>query len=160
MGIEADPERTMAEIDRLIHEYRPAIIGTDYGGGYDRNIALTKKYGIRRIFQYQYTAAKKKINYDKDLARFIVNRQAVMGDFFAAIKRGGVFEFPPWSEWEEPFAEDMIATVAEYNEARKAVVFNKVPGVPDDTLHSCIYAFLASLVRNPRPDIMAPTGYE
>jgi len=157
-GEETDPDIQMAIIQDYVRHFKPTVIGTDYGGGFDRNKKLVKWYGRKRIIEYQYVPTNKKIRYDKGLSRFMVNRTEVMMDVFAAIKRCDVFEFPPFEEFKNPFGMDMVSNFSEYNESRHMTVLNKQPGVTDDGLHSLIYCFLASMVVHPRPDILTPDG--
>lgn len=157
-GPEADPDTQIELIRFLYRHFKPTIIGTDYGGGFDRNKTLVRTYGRKKIVEYQYVPSNSKIRYNPDLCRFMVNRTEIMMDIFGAIKRADVFEFPPYAEFKTPFAEDMVSNFTEYNEYRSMMVLNKQPGVTDDGLHSLIYCFLASMVIHPRPDIIAPDG--
>lgn len=164
-GSDADVERMLADIYTLYKKYNVTLIGTDYGGGYHTNDRITRMVGARNIVKYQYAGSKKKLYYDKDLNRFMVNRTAVLMDYINAIKRGDEFAFPRWEEMsakftdtDSSFAGDMVNIFKEYNEARKCDVLNKVPGTTDDALHSSLYCFLASMVKHPRPDILTPMG--
>ena len=51
----------------------------------------------------------------------------------------------------------MLSIFSEYNETLRMVRYDHHPDKPDDTFHSILYCFLASMVVFPRPDIMAPT---
>lgn len=156
-GEEADVERMLSTIYSYVKKYDVALIGTDYGGGYHTNDRLVRMVGAAKVVKYQYAGTTKKLYYDKDLIRFIVNRTAVLMDYINAIKRKE-FAFPKWEEFEQPFADDMVNIFKEYNEARKCDVLNKVPNAPDDSLHSGLYCFLASMLKYPRPDILTPMG--
>ena len=131
-------------------------MGTDYGGGFDRNAKLVRTFGVTKIIQYQYANPGEKMAFQKKLGRYMLRRTEILYDLVEAIRRGTEFEFPRWAEWQTPFAKDMTSIFSEYNEARKQQVLNKVPGATDDTLHSILYCFLASMARFPRPDILKP----
>ncbi|MBM4360977.1 MAG: hypothetical protein FJ096_23000 [Deltaproteobacteria bacterium] len=154
----AEPEEQLARIDDLIRTWNVQMLGTDYGGGFDRNDALIRKYGVRRIFKYQYsTISKGKVKWDGGLGRFLVNRTEVMSDIFNAIKRRNVFHFPRWEDWEQPFASDMLNIFSEFSEERRVNEYKKSKGVSDDTFHALLLCFLVSQLQHPRPDVLAPT---
>jgi hypothetical protein len=158
-GEEAEPENLMRIISGYIDRFKIENVGVDYGGGFDRNDKLIRTFGIRRISRYQYVNTKK-IYFDNSLHRFMVNRTEALMAVINAINRGDEFNFPKWEEFEHPYASDMLSVFTEYNEARRTTVVQRTPGTTDDTLHSLTYCFLASMIRHPRPDIIAPTGDE
>ena len=155
-GEETDPEVTMRMVCQIIRRFRCVLVGTDYGGGFDRNAKLVRTFGVTKIIQYQYANPGEKMIFQKKLGRYMLRRTEILYDLLEAIRRGTEFEFPRWSEWQLPFAKDMVSIFSEYNESRKQQVLNKVPGATDDTLHSILYCFLASMARFPRPDILKP----
>lgn len=158
-GEEASPEPMMAEIRKLIDKYSIAIVGVDYGGGFDRNDQLIRSFGITRIARYQYVNTKR-LYFDKHLHRFMVNRTEALMSIVNALNRKDEIRLPRWEDFETPFASDLLAIYSEYNEARRTTVIDRTPGTTDDTLHAMTYCFLASMIRHPRPDIMMPTGRE
>ena len=46
---------TAREDLRPVSQWRPDLIGGDYGGGFDRNDAMIRKFGPTRVFKYQYS---------------------------------------------------------------------------------------------------------
>lgn len=156
-GIELDPELQVSNIIQMLMDFKVLVIGTDYGGGFDRNDKLTRKFGPTRLVKFQYFArAKRKVEYDPKLRRYKVFRTEVMSDIFNAIKRYNVFEFPRWEEFQNPHAQDMANIHAEYNETLRMIQYDHAPDRPDDSFHSLLYCFLASMIRFPRPDIIVP----
>jgi hypothetical protein len=158
VGDDSGEERMIKIIHDLVKKYHIRQIGTDFGGGHVYNDKLVRLFGKRRVISYQYANTKKKLYYDDGQQRFMVNRTPVLMDMINAINRGDELRFPNWEEWEDPFGQDMVSIFKEYNEARREDVVNKVPGTTDDTLHSVLYCFLASMIKHPRPDILSPTG--
>ena len=79
-----------------------------------------------------------------------------MSAIFAAIKRGGIFEFPRWQEFKEPYGQDMLNIFSEYNERIRMIQYGHTAGKTDDAFHSLLYCFLASMIVKPRPDVIAP----
>jgi len=155
---EAEPERQIEIITEMIRRYGVTLVGADYGGGFDRNDKLIRRFGIQKIIRYQYVNTNKKVYYDKGMSRFMVNRNAVLMDLINAINRGNCFLFPRWEDFEYPFGQDMANIIAEYNETRRTTVLDRAPGTTDDSLHALAYCFLASMIKHPRPDILSPEG--
>ena len=107
-GDESEPQQQLSIIGDYVNKFNVKIIGADYGGGFDRNDLLVRRFGIRRVAKYQYVNTNKKIYFEKELGRFMVNRTAVLMDVINAINRGDNFTFPCWEDFETPFAEDMV----------------------------------------------------
>lgn len=155
-GEDVDPEPQLAKLVELLRYFNVKFIGTDYGGGFDRNDHLVRKFGPKRLFKYQYLGRlKKKVEYDSKLGRFKLHRTEVMSDIFNAIKRKQV-EFPAWDEFEEPYAQDMLNIYSEYNNQLHMTQYAHSQDKPDDTFHALLYCWMASMVFKPRPDILTP----
>jgi len=161
-GDDSDQERMFSIINHYARKYSVKLIGCDYGGGFQNNDRLVRMFGARRVVKYQYCNTNKKLYFEPNLQRFMVSKTPLLMDIINAINRGDEFVFPRWEDWEEPFAQDMVNIYKEWNEARSTEVIQKLPGksVTDDTLHSVVYCFLASMIMHPRPDIVTPTGEE
>lgn len=157
IGEDTEPERQLAKIEEICRTFNVRIIGADWGGGFHPNSFLRRKFGLERVQIYQYAARlNARLKFDPKLQRWQVHRTEVMSAIFNAIKKGRVFEFPRWLEWKEPFAQDMLNVFSEYNERLRMIQYGHTPGTTDDTFHSLLYCFLASMIRRPRPDILAP----
>lgn len=156
-GEEAEPENTLAAIEQLVNKYKIKLIGADYGGGFDRNDRLIRTFGIKRLARYQYVNTRR-IYFDNALHRFMVNRTEALMALINALNRKNEIKLPAWEDFEHPFAEDLLSVFTEYNEARRTTVVTKTPGATDDTIHAMTYCFLVSMIRHPRPDIIAPLG--
>lgn len=156
IGEEVDPPVQMEKIIEMLQYFHVRVCGTDYGGGFDRNDTLIRKFGPQRIQKYQYLPRpKRKVEWDAKLRRWKVHRTEVMSDVFNAIKRQQ-YEFPCWEEFQDPYASDMTNIYSEYNNALRMVQYTHRPDCPDDTFHSLLYCHLASMIVIPRPDIIAP----
>lgn len=157
-GREAEIPIMMDDIDRILAQVNFTILGADYGMGFDRNDRLMRTYGPERIKKYQYVwKLKEKVRWEPKLGRFVVFRTEVMSDLFNAIRRGpSVIRFPKWSQWEEPFARDMRNIFAEFSEHLRMTQYRVSPQKSDDTFHSKLFGFLASMLVVPRPDILTP----
>lgn len=157
VGDEVDPPVQLEKIYQLLNYFNVRTVGTDYGGGFDRNDALVRKFGPERIWKYQYSARPKlKVEWDSKLGRFKVHRTEVMSDIFNAIKRGNQCEFPRWLEFKEPYAQDMLNIYSEYNEQLRMIQYKHGLDKPDDTFHAFVTCWLASMLVIPRQDIIIP----
>jgi hypothetical protein len=155
-GEDLDPRRQLRRIAKLLLAVDFKILGSDYGGGFDRNDWLMRNFSMSRVARYQYAGSpKKKVAWEPDLGRFILHRTEVMSDFFSAIRNQKV-RFPKWSQWEDPYAQDMLNIFAEYNARLHMTQYKLTRGKSDDTFHSMLYCFLASMIMRPRPDILIP----
>jgi hypothetical protein len=160
VGEDTDPEVQLKKIVEMLRYFNVAIAGVDYGGGHYPNDRLTRAFGHERVQKYQYAAkAKKKIFWNPALRRWITNRTDTMSDIFNAVKRKQI-EFPRWEEFKTPYATDFLNIHSEYNNSLRMVQYGHSPDKPDDSFHSVLYCFLASMIKFPRPDIMAPTREE
>jgi hypothetical protein len=157
-GAESEPRAQIAKIKKFITTFNISRIGVDYGGGYWPNDELLRHFGSQRIVRYQYSTPKTLMKYDSNKGRFLVHRSEVMSAVFNSIKRRSVFRFPKWSEFGAPFGSDMLAIFSEYNERTRMTEFKKSPSTTDDSFHSLVLCFLASLIDNPRPDIIVPSS--
>jgi hypothetical protein len=155
-GEDTDPEPQMEKIDQMISYFNVRLIGTDYGGGFDRNDHLTRRFGPKRVHKYQYLArGRRKVAWNPQFRRWQMVRTELMSDLFNAIKRKQL-EFPRWEEFEDPYANDMLNIFAEYNNTLRMLQYNHRPDRPDDTFHAVLYCLLVSMILTPRPDIISP----
>lgn len=155
-GQEVEPLIQLDLIEQLVKHWNVKLIGSDYGGGFDRNDHLQRKFGRNRVIRYQYSNPNRKLKWDDDLFRFLVHRTEVMTDMFTAIKRRDVIRFPNWEQFEDPFGKDMLTIFSEYNEQQRQIQYSKSPDATDDTFHAITYCFLASMIRHQRPDVLIP----
>ena len=159
VGEDLDPDIQIEKIVEILSAFNVIKVGCDYGGGYIQNRRLVQRFGPHpggRVATYQYMArTKKKLEFDTKLGRFKVHRTEVMSDIFNAIKRQK-FDFPRWEEFKEPHGTDMLNIFSEYNDTLRMVQYDSSMGKPDDSFHSVLYCFLASMLVKPRPDILTP----
>jgi hypothetical protein len=161
-GAEADVEVMMEMLMKMLDDHRVNIIGADYGGGFDRNDKLARRYGKDRVKKYQYVwRQKKKIKWEPGLGRFTVFRTEVMKDIFSALhQKGQVIRLPNWNEFEDPYGEDILNIFKEFSTSMNMDQYQRTPGKPDDAFHSILYCVLASMITHPRPDIIMPIEYD
>ena len=156
-GVETEPVRQLELICDLLNFFNVQVVGTDYGGGFDRNDHLIRKFGPTRIWKYQYLARTGlKVEWDTKLGRFKVHRTEVMSDIFNAIKRGKDCEFPRYEEWRDPYGQDFLNIFSEYSDSMRMIQYKHGVDKPNDTFHAFVTCWLASMLVQPRPDIILP----
>lgn len=157
VGEDADPHVQIARIVELARSFNIAIIGADYGFGFGSNHHLVRTFGAERVQTFQYMGmAKQKVQYDAKLRRWKAHRTEVMSAIFEAIKKKKC-EFPKWEEFQKPYSQDFTNIYSEYNEKLRMMQYDHRAGNPDDTFHAFTYAWLASMIVIPRPDIISPS---
>jgi len=156
-GEDVDPVPQLEKICEMISYFNVRLIGADYGGGFDKNDHLVRKFGPKRLQKYQYLPqrAKKKVFWNPQFRRWQIVRTECMSDIFNAIKRKQ-FEFPRWEEFEDPYSTDMTNIFSEYNESLRMTQYTHGPGNPDDSFHALLTCFFVSMLAVPRPDIVSP----
>jgi hypothetical protein len=157
VGEDVEPERQLQKIIEICKTFNVRLIGADWGFGFVQNDRLLRTFGPERVQRFQYAGRlNAKVKWDGDLQRWICHRSEVMSAVFNSIKRGNVIEFPRWREFYEPYAQDMLNIHSEYNEKLRMIQYDHKPGTTDDSFHSILYCFLASMIMRPRPDVIAP----
>lgn len=157
-GAESEPRVQMEKICRFIDTFALQRVGVDYGGGYWPNDELLRRYGSARITRFQYSQPGVFMEWDSQLGRYKLHRSEVMSAIFNAIKRGDVFRFPSWRDFSSPFASDMLSIFSEYNEHMHMTQYKKSPNNTDDSFHSLLLTFVASMLDTPRPDVFVPNA--
>ena len=153
-GPEAHIDQLIPIIIKLAEQFRVSMIGSDYGGGLDKNDLLIRHFGVRRVARYQYVNTRK-IYFNRDLHHWMVNRTEALMALVNAINRRNEILFPRWEDWEFPYADDLLSVFREYNNSSTQTTISKTPGTSDDTIHAMLYCLLASMIEHPRPDILA-----
>jgi hypothetical protein len=157
-GQEIEPPVQLEIVAELFKAWGIEAAGVDYGGGFDRNDWLTRKFGQNRIWKYQYSQPGQKVKWEDKLKRFLVHRTEVMSDVFNAIKRRDVIRFPAWDHFQEPFGKDCLSIFSEYNEQTRQIEYKHAPDHTDDSFHSMLLCFLVSMLRIPRLDVLNPSA--
>jgi len=156
-GPDIEPDRQLDLISQVLAQMNVVLVGTDYGGGFHPNAALIRRFGPQKIMKYQYNPQqKRKVYWEKELKRWMCHRTEIMSDIFMALKKR-LIDLPNWGDFEDPYGTDILSIFSEYNERTRMTEYKHSPGTTDDAFHSITYCLLASMIRNPRPDILTPT---
>jgi hypothetical protein len=157
VGEDTDPDIQIAKIIDICKRFHVALIGADYGYGFGMNSRLVREFGTNRVHTFQHMARiNKRVVWDPKMLRWKIHRTEVMSAIFEAIKKGKA-QFPRWEEFQKPFAEDFTNIYSEYNEKLRMIMYDHKAGSPDDSFHSFMFCWLASMIMIRRPDIIAPS---
>jgi hypothetical protein len=143
VGKDIDPEVIVPDVLNICGQFGVEVIGADWGHGWGVNSRLFQARGRDRAMQFAYSSSLgERKRWDPEAYKWIVNRNAVLSNFFFDIKQGK-FMFPAWSVFE-PFAKDILAEYVEYNERTRTMLYDHPIDQPDDALHSLVYCKLAA----------------
>ena len=143
VGQDIDPEKILPDVLNVCGHWNVEVIGADWGHGWGMNSRLFAARGREGVMQFAYShnlGERKK--FDNAAFKFIVNRNAVLSQFFDSMKRGQ-FLLPTWETFE-PFGKDILAEYVEYNETTHVMKYDHPIDQPDDALHSLVYCKLAA----------------
>ena len=145
-------------ITRIMNAYQIRRLGSDYGGAAESNPKLLSRFGSDRIHVYQYGNSTRYVQYDAKKRHHMVARTAVMSAVFLALKTGRL-RLPKWAGcFDNPFGADILAIFSQYNEETRQTSYMKPQSATDDTFHSILYCFLASMQEYPRNDLFIPSA--
>lgn len=140
---EIDPEFILPDVLNICGGFNVEVIGADWGHGWGMNSRLFKARGRQGVMQFAYSAnLGERKKWDDEAYKFIINRNAVMSQFFQDVKLAK-FAFPAYGIFE-PFAKDILAEYVEYNDQTHTMKYDHPIDQPDDALHSLIFCKLAA----------------
>ena len=148
-GKELDPDFQIRTIMNTVEVFRCRYVMADYGAGVKENKRLRKKLG-NRFAQVQYVGQqKKKINYDKNEFKFLIERSDWMTDFIDFAHDGGLRLFGKDDDGMlDVFYENFSAIYSEYRKSNNGLAeklfYGHAMSQPDDAFHSTFYAWFAS----------------
>jgi len=152
-GAELEVEKQLEHISLLISRYKVSLCVVDWGFGFTQIQKLKKAFG-KRVYACYYThTQKEKIVYDhgKDLYR--VRRTDIIMDYVLDMMHNRGAMWPGKEAANLRFMrEHHLCEQAEYrttlNGKSEELFFTHPINHPDDGLHSCVYAYLASKLFN------------
>ena len=130
-----DPEFVVNDIVRICRYLGVKRLGVDWGHGWGMNNTLIRRLGVGKVMQFQYVPKQKqRLKWDHLGAKYILLRNLMISELFYDLKSGHV-KFPRWQQLE-PFAKDILAIYAEYNEYMREIRYDHRSSDPDDFFHS------------------------
>jgi len=150
-GDELEQTFQVQEISRLMNDFGVAYAVVDWGFGVTQYETLKKNFGTRVASCYYSFNLSSTTKFDAVHQRWIVNRSAVITDYIDYVKEMRVL-WPGKNKGELSWLFDHhLNEMAEYRESVKTgrsedLMYTHAEGAPDDGLHSCVYAYLASIL--------------
>lgn len=156
-GQDEDKEIQLRKIYDLLRAYGVRFTIADYGMGGTQNDYLVRRFGLNRYARMQYVGKQQgRIVWRSKLGWFTAYKTAVCNDIINAVKKGKI-AFPDWRAFAEPYGQDMLNLLAEYNERKDETMYIHHADCTVDSFHSLVYSISASLREFPRGDITSLT---
>jgi hypothetical protein len=141
-----DPDTMLQEIAKAHNFYEAQVLAADYGMGFDKNVMLERRFGIR-VAQIMYGTQKKLMNYSPTLGcqRWTVDKVTALEYLFMAIKYGAL-GFPPYDEFKT-YTDDLLSPYEKVIESGGFSTrrFDRDPARPDDFAHALCFAVLVAM---------------
>lgn len=141
-GRDADPRVCIPDIIGCMDAFRVYRCHADFGSGLGLNSQIRDAKGDEFLTTNYWSGSigGKKIKYDEDLCRYVLNRSVHLTRFFQAVKKRQLTCAFRWEHFK-PFAGDVLNV---FREERKNgdPYYDHKPEEPDDAMHAMIYAWL------------------
>jgi hypothetical protein len=141
-GKDADPRVCMPDILRKMAEFRVFRCHADFGSGLGLNSQIEQARGEEFLTTNYWSGniGGKRIVYDQDLRRYVLNRSVHLTRFFQGMKNQSLKVGFRWADFEL-FSRDILHVFRE--ERRNGdPYYDHKPEEPDDAMHAMIYAWL------------------
>lgn len=145
-GREADPAFVKRDIARLmiLNNIDLCLVDAGHGWGMIDTVRELVPDGLRRIVPVRYSGSQSQvIRYDDEAHQLVVHRTRWMAKVFNMLIQQQII-LPRWSEYEEPFALDIMNIHADRSPRLQQMIFGHVG--TDDSFHSLLYSVTAMLV--------------
>lgn len=155
IGDELDPDYQVNDIANYMRIYKIAYCIADWGFGYVQYRKLQKMFGARVAACYYSFNQKLDNKWDPVDQKWVVNRTRLIESYVTAVKQCDVV-WPGNSRSQYIWMFDHhLAEMAEYRKSMSGrsedMMYSHPEGQPDDGLHSCVYAWLASKLHKASP---------
>ena len=132
----------VAYVERLFRKYNCQRLHADRGVGVLQGQLLEKSLGYDKVTMVQYTAQKIPLRYDQ-VGRYLASDRTMIIDMVVLKMKLGPTKFvtPCW-DLMYPFWTDALAVFEEETLAGRRV-YRKDENIPDDWLHSVVFAHTA-----------------
>jgi intein/homing endonuclease len=143
-GRDADPKSCIPDILRKMSDFRVFRCHADFGSGLGLNSQIEQARGEEFLTTNYWSGSigGKRVVYDQDLRRYVLNRSVHLTRFFQAVKSRSIRTAFRWKDFEI-FAQDVLHV---FREERKNgdPYYDHKSNEPDDSMHAMIYAWLVA----------------
>jgi hypothetical protein len=141
-GRDADPKICIPDILRKLQDFRVFRAHADFGSGLGLNSQIEEARGEDFLTTNYWSSSigGKRVIYDPDLRRYVLNRSLHITRFFQGLKKRSLRVAFGWPDFRV-FAEDILHV---FREERKNgdPYYDHKPEEPDDAMHAMIYTWL------------------
>jgi hypothetical protein len=146
-----DPDEQMTAIAKACTYYGVTAIGADVGMGLDKNIILTKRFGLP-IVQIQYTRQHKLFGKNQSKGRtntvpcWTIDKVMALDVLFLAIRNRRVF-FPKEEAFKDSFLQDILSPYESTTEVGGIThrLYLRNEAQPDDFCHALCFASMVAM---------------
>ena len=138
-----NPVHSIEDIYLAVSEFQVKVIGADAGGGSMPNALLRERFGYRFVFPFAYLRQNAPLVWDDVLYNgcYKVDRTTVIDTYSLNLKKDREVIYPNVNQCGALF-KDML-NVHEETTKHGRKIWTRHPKMPDDSLHSQIYAWMA-----------------
>jgi len=141
-----DPDSRLADIARAHFHYGCDIMAADFGMGFDLNVMLIKRFGIK-VIQMQFTSGQKKMmNWSprQEYPCWCIDKLLALNSMFVAIK-DNQYKFPG-EEAFEVYTQDLLSPYEEVADrgGTERRQYTRDPALPDDFAMALCFASMAA----------------
>ena len=146
-----DPDEQMTAIAQGAKYYGCQIVAADIGMGLDKNIILSKRFGVP-IVQIQYTRQHKLFGKNQSKGRtntvqcWTIDKVMALDVLFLAIRNRRIF-FPKEESWQESFLPDILSPYESTTEVGGMThrLYLRSEAQPDDFCHALCFASMVAM---------------
>ena len=142
-----DTRDIIKDIARMNFRFKVRICGADWGAGFMENQELARELQPIKVWRfYSSSSQKSMVSWNKKGGMWVINRNAVIGNLFGAIKNGGV-RFFRWKEFQH-CSMDFLCVFPDYHSHTRMLYYNHPADVPDDYVHATNYARTSAMIHH------------
>lgn len=152
----------LKQIDEIIEtcrRFQVQYIGADVGVGWTNNQILRDRYGMHRVYQFNYCTSRNILNYNERKGFYTLDKTTSLNNLFIAMKTKKIEFFD--QERMETFYPDILSIHEELVETPRGLhkVFNHNKNIPDDFTHALNFAMFTAYRVNDDPLTHMSTGH-
>ena len=141
-----DPDDVFVDIAQTYKYYQCHAASADYGMGFDKNIILEKRFGLK-MTQFMFVRQNKLLTYSPSLghARWTIDKTTALDILFMSIKNQRVY-FPPYDTFEI-YLRDLLSPYEEVSETGGFTTrrYLRDPSRPDDFCMSLCFGVMLAM---------------
>jgi hypothetical protein len=147
VGFEAEPKNAVVAIGRILEAYGVNVTCADWGGQWEANPELQKRFGAERFHSVQLVGNQSQVmQFNKKGGFWTASKVQTLNSTFSSLKNH-VFILPDWSLFA-PFGQEILNEFVVFDEDSQAPKYEHPSEHPDDSLHALNFALMAYKISN------------